>query len=244
MPADTDLAAHLLRLLDHLPDTWFFVKDRRGRFLALNRRGVEVCGVRTEQEALGRTDADFFPRVRAREFQADDRAVMRTGRPVLNRVHPTPGPAGSPRLAVSTKIPLRNRRGEVVGVAGFSRAVDNLRLSVHSLPRLHKAVEHLHTHLAEELPLDLLARIAGLSRSQFARTFRKAFGTSPRQYVLRARIDEACRLLAEDRDTISGIALTLGFHDHAHFSRCFRRLVGVAPTAFRRGGGDGDKVAR
>ena len=114
-PADTDVGAHLLRLLDHLPDVWFYLKDRKGRFTALNRRGCEVCGVRSEREALGRTDADFFPEVRAREFQADDRAVMRSGRPILNRVHPAPDSAGSPRLVVSTRIPLRNRRGEVVG---------------------------------------------------------------------------------------------------------------------------------
>jgi AraC-like DNA-binding protein len=233
--ADTDLGAHLLRLLDHLPEVWFYVKDRQGRFLALNRRGCEVCGVRTEREALGRTDADFFPQVRAREFRADDQRVMRSGRPAVNRVHPAPAPAGSPRLAVSTKLPLRDRRGRVVGVVGFSRPLEGLRgRGGAALDRLLRAIEHLHRHLADDLTLDALARRAGLSRSQFARSFRQAFGTSPRQYVLRARVDEAGRRLRETDQTVSEIAADLGFHDHAHFSRRFRRLAGLSPTAYRR----------
>ncbi len=56
-----------LALFDLLPDVSFFVKDLSGRFVALNRRGCEYCGVVSEDEAIGRTDHDFFPQSRADE---------------------------------------------------------------------------------------------------------------------------------------------------------------------------------
>ena len=59
-----------------MPDISFFMKDREGRFIALNRMGCEFCGVTTEREAFGRTDRDFFPEVNAELYMADDRAVM------------------------------------------------------------------------------------------------------------------------------------------------------------------------
>ena len=93
--------AQLLPLLDLLPDVSFFMKDAKGRFIALNRRGCEYCGVKSEREALGKTDRDFFPRVRAAEYAADDKAVMKSGKPILNRVEAAPEMEGSPRLVVT-----------------------------------------------------------------------------------------------------------------------------------------------
>ncbi|WP_420196904.1 PAS domain-containing protein [Chthoniobacter flavus] len=98
------------------------MKDREGRFVALNRQGCDYCGVKSEREALGKTDCDFFPQTRAAEYMADDRVVMKTGRSILNRVEPAPEREGSPHLVITNKIPLRDGQGRVVGVAGFSRA--------------------------------------------------------------------------------------------------------------------------
>ncbi|MFO0885898.1 MAG: helix-turn-helix transcriptional regulator [Pirellulales bacterium] len=70
----------------------------------------------------------------------------------------------------------------------------------------------------------------GLSTSQFDRTFRKYFGTSPRQYLLRVRVEAACRQLAESNHSIATIALATGFHDHAHLTRTFRQVMGQSPS--------------
>jgi len=62
----------LLTLIGQLPEVSFFLKDRAGRFIALNRRGCDYCGVKDEAEAIGRTDRDFFPRRRAEDYMRDE----------------------------------------------------------------------------------------------------------------------------------------------------------------------------
>ena len=224
----------LIPLFDLLPDVSFFMKDRSARFIALNRLGCEFCGVKSEREALGKTDKDFFPAARAAEYLADDREVMRTGQPKLNRVEPAPEREGSPHLVITNKIPLRDPTGKVVGLAGFSRRVEHLRAAPSTLHKLSATVARLHAQHADPITTEDLAKQAGLSVSQFERTFRKAFGTSPRQYLLSIRVEHACRLLAETDDTVATIAQRCGFYDHAHFTRTFASQMGTSPSRYRR----------
>jgi AraC-like DNA-binding protein len=231
---DSLAAEDLLQLFGLMPDVSFFMKDRDCRFIALNRLGCEFCGVPSEREALGRTDRDFFPANRADEYMADDREVMTTGQPILNRIEPAPEMEGSPHLVVTNKIAVRDRGGRIVGVAGFSRRVERLRAAPAALNNLAKAVDTLHRRHAEDLGTAELAKEAGLSTSQFERTFRKAFGTSPRRYLLRVRIEHACRFLTESSETIATVAHRCGFCDHAHFTRAFVAEKGISPSLFRK----------
>jgi len=79
-----------------------------------------------------------------------------------------------------------------------------------------------------------LAELAGLSASQFERTFQKTFGSTPRQYHMRVRVEAACRQLTQSDETVAAIAQQCGFYDHAHFTRCFQRIMGISPSAYRR----------
>ncbi len=75
-----DSASQILTLFDYLAEVSFFVKNRKGEFMALNRRGCEYCGVVSEEDAFGKTDHDFFPKVRADEYRDDDQRVMDSGK--------------------------------------------------------------------------------------------------------------------------------------------------------------------
>ena len=224
----------IAELFDLLPGLSFFIKDRRGRFMALNHRGCEYCGVASEQDAIGKTDHDFFPSQRADEYRADDLAVQESGVPIINRIESAPEAAGSPRLVMTSKIPLRDNRGRVIGIAGFSRQVEDIRDPSGTVDAFAKVVDYLHRRYGDPLKTAKLARMAHLSVPQFERRFRRAFGTSPRQYLLRVRIENSARLLAETDQTVSEIAQTCGFYDHAHFSRSFRKQMNTSPTEFRR----------
>jgi PAS domain S-box-containing protein len=223
----------LLSLFELLPDVSFFLKDREGRFVALNRRGCEYCGVRSEREAWGKTDYDFFSRRRADEYRRDDKAVMDSGEAIVNRIESAPEQEGSPRLVLTSKIPLRDHDGNVVGLAGVSRQTDQVREVSESTDKLGQVIEQLHRQPEESVNSAQLAAKVGLSVSQFDRIFRRTLGTSPRQYLLRVRVEAACRRLAESNQTISEIAYSFGFHDHAHFSRIFRQVMGTTPSAYR-----------
>lgn len=223
----------LVRLFELLPDVSFFAKDRRGRFVALNRLGCEFCGVATEADALGKTDRHFFNARRAAEYVRDDAAVMRSGRPVVNRIESAPAREGSPRLVMTTKVPLHDRAGRVVGVAGVTRRLEQVRERPGTVAPLARVIERMHECPGDDLSSRDFARIAGMSLSHFDRVFRRMVETSPRQYFLRVRVEAACRRLAESHDTIAAIAVACGFHDHAHFTRSFRRIVRLTPSAYR-----------
>jgi PAS domain S-box-containing protein len=225
--------AELVRLYDLLPDMSFFIKDRQGRFMAVNRRGCDYCGVKAERDAIGKTDHDFFPLQRANEYRKDDERVMATGKPIVNRVESAPEAEGSPRLVLTSKMPLRDSKGTVIGIAGFSRQLEQVRGRSTQEARFARIIEHMHQHPQETLAGRDLARLAGLSQSQFDRSFRRVFGTSARQYLLRVRIEAACRHLAESDETVAALAQELGFYDHAHFSRCFRQVMGMTPSEYR-----------
>ncbi len=83
-------AEQWLALFELMPDVSFFVKDYEGKFMALNLRGREYCGVKSERDAFGKTDQDFFSQSRAAEYMADDRRVLTTGEPIVNRIERHP----------------------------------------------------------------------------------------------------------------------------------------------------------
>ena len=227
-------ASQVFALFDLLPDVSLFVKDRQGRYVWLNPLGCEFCRVRSSRDAFGKTDRDYFPEARAAQYMADDEEVMRSGQPIVNRLEPAPEEDGSPHLVVTNKLPLRDVSGQVVGVAGFSRRVESIRSLPFAWPKLARAVEILHRDFAGALRTQSLAKTVGLSVSQFERAFRKTFRTTPRQYLLRVRVEHACRRLAETGATLAEVAQACGFYDQAHFTRVFQEQMGVKPSVYRR----------
>lgn len=224
----------MTQLFDILPDISVFIKDRRGRFMFLNPRGCEYCGVRSADEALGKTDRDFFPKAKADRYMADDSRLMADGLPVLNRVEPEPGYKGSPRLVVTSKMPLRDMRGRVIGVIGLSREVTGAASASLGVGRVARAVDHFYSRYGEKVSVAQVARHVGISVNQLERLFRKTIGESPRHCLLHIRIEQASRLLRESHANMAEVALTCGFYDQAHFSRAFSAEVGCAPLAYRR----------
>lgn len=100
--------------------------------------------------------------------------------------------------------------------------------------RLRRVLEFIDERVGEELTLDALARVAGLSVFHFSRVFRQSTGQSPFQYVTEARVRHAKKLLLQPFARIGDIALDCGFCDQAHLTRHFKRLVGMTPAAYVR----------
>jgi AraC-like DNA-binding protein len=104
-------------------------------------------------------------------------------------------------------------------------------LTPRALQRIRNYVEE---HLAENIELAMLAKIAGLSKWHFARAFKQSAGITPHFYLIQRRLEKAQQLLAETDLSLAQIALKSGFSDQSHFSRRFRMLLGVTPNSFRR----------
>lgn len=98
---------------------------------------------------------------------------------------------------------------------------------------LERAIEFIEEHIAMELPLDKLAKVAGMAPSSFVRGFRAVTKTSPHKYVLERRVHRAQELLRASDHSIAEIALALGFSSQSHLSTVFRTLTGESPARFR-----------
>lgn len=226
-------AAVFKALLERAPELCFYMKDREGRIMALNRCNCEVCNIRSEWDAIGRTSRDLFPPTLADDYMELDQEVLKTGRPVLQRV--TAHPADySNRLMISDVYPLRDRRGRLIGTARTYRLTGRDSSEARNYNALRAVATEIDRRYAEPLSLDELARRAGMSKSTFKRTFTRLFEVSPGQYLLRVRLNAARRLLETTDRLISDVALDCGFYDQSHFSRLFRRARGLTPGAYRR----------
>ncbi|MEO9227988.1 MAG: AraC family transcriptional regulator [Devosia sp.] len=102
----------------------------------------------------------------------------------------------------------------------------------HPAP-IRRAEAYVEQHLAADLSVDRLARVAGLSRAHFVRLFGASVGRAPSAYVWRRRIEQAERLLLATDATIEAIARNCGFADGNYFAKAFRRANGITPTEFR-----------
>jgi PAS domain S-box-containing protein len=117
---------NLLRtLIDNLPD-YIFVKDRERRFLIANTATAQLMGRERPDELLGKKDEDFYPAKLGEEFQADEEKVF-AGEPIINKDEPHVDQQGCRREILTTKIPLHDNAGKIVGLVGISRDITELK---------------------------------------------------------------------------------------------------------------------
>jgi AraC-like DNA-binding protein len=111
---------------------------------------------------------------------------------------------------------------------------DRVNPSARDRRRAVEAALWLQAHAAEPVALEDAARETGLSPFHFLRLFARVIGVTPHQYVVRARLGRAARLLADEARSVTDVALEAGFADLSNFVRTFHRAAGVTPTGFRR----------
>jgi AraC family transcriptional regulator len=100
--------------------------------------------------------------------------------------------------------------------------------------QLRRVLEFLEAHVTEDIGLDELAQLVGLSESQFARAFKVSTGLPPYQWCLRNRVKRAQEMLLNGSDSLADIAIQNGFADQSHFTKTFRRVTGKTPANWKR----------
>jgi AraC family transcriptional regulator len=101
-------------------------------------------------------------------------------------------------------------------------------------------VSYIEEHLAEPIPIALLAQLVRLSPFHFSRAFRQSFGMPPHRYHTMQRIEHAKVLLTMPARSVTDVGLSVGFTQTSSFSTTFRRATGMTPSAYHRCLGDGD----
>ena len=146
----------LSSIIDTIPD-FIYVKDHAGRYLLDNIAHRRFLGVTTLAEVEGRTVFDFFPAELAARFDADDRQVMSSGEPLLNREEQATSKKGRVRWNATSKIPLRDAAGNITGIVGVSR-------DITAAKEAEEKLKATNTELARSQQ-QLLATLADLRRS-------------------------------------------------------------------------------
>jgi PAS domain S-box-containing protein len=108
-------------LMDYVPDVIYF-KDKKGRFVMVNQAHARGLGLKPEQ-LVGKTDFDLFPKKRAERMAKDDLWVMRTGKPIIDKIERATRPDGIDNYVSTTKIPRFDSRGRVTGIMGITRDI-------------------------------------------------------------------------------------------------------------------------
>lgn len=130
----------LRSLLAKLPDRIYF-KDLESRFVRVNQAQAESFGTRDPGAVVGRSDHDFFTPEHARPALEDERRIIRTGEPILDKVERETHPDGTVTWALTSKLPLRNAAGKITGTFGISH-------DITAMKQLEQAVEAERQRLA------------------------------------------------------------------------------------------------
>lgn len=237
-PEETTLSgmlSHFRQLepvFDALPDVVFFVKDADARYALVNRTLASRCGFKEKAALLGKTAEDVFPRRFGRIYTAQDEGVIHVGNQMIDQLELHLYPGRQPGWCLTSKQPLRDGAGKVIGLAGISRDLRADESSHPAYSRLAAVVQFIQENYVQPLNLKQLAVMADMSVAQLERYFHKVFHLTPRQVLLKTRLDAATALLLS-HDKVTDVAALCGYTDHSAFTRQFKATVGVTPTEYR-----------
>ena len=175
---------NLLRtFIDNVPDN-IYVKDTEGHYLMDNAAHQRFLGIASEKEVLGKTVFDFFPRELAARYDADDRTVIQTGQPIINKEEPIVNKAGQRRRLLTTKIPLRNVDGAITGLTCISRDISD-----HKEMEENVRTSRDYARNMIDSSIDMIISVDGERKiTEFNKTAEKTFGYS-REEILGKSVD-------------------------------------------------------
>jgi sigma-B regulation protein RsbU (phosphoserine phosphatase) len=142
----------LVTLMDHLPDNIYF-KDLDSRFIAVNRYMAHWAGRQDPSELVGLTDQDLFTNEHAGSALSDEQTIIRTGLPIINHEEKETWPDRSDTWVSTTKLPLRDPQGKVIGTFGLSRDITARKLADEKLARLTAELRARNKALQEDLEM-------------------------------------------------------------------------------------------
>jgi len=206
IPFAEHITAALLfkRLMEFLPDHVYF-KDREGRFIYINKSHAEFFGLNSPEQAIGKSDFDFFPPHLAKEKDADEREIIRTGVGMVCKEEQSDQP-GRVFWALSTKLPLVGENGEIIGTFGISRDVTDNKQAREALVAHHRLLETL----IEILPCRIFIKDAGGRIQLSNEAYREALGITNAEDLYGRRLDEiitdptVTQMTSDDRRVLDG----------------------------------------
>lgn len=226
------VAPEVIELFDYLEDTPLWMKDAAGHYEWVNVPFLLNFGVKTRAEMIGRTDYDFCSEVLSNQYRIDDERVLR-GERILSRVELVGRFDHTARWCVTSKVPLRDAEGKIVGTAGVTRPLPAHEAATPKGSPLAVGIRYISQHYADRITNEDLAKACGLSVRAFERQFQAAYHSSPHDYIRQLRVRMSCNALVFSRKSLAEVATEFGFADQSHFTKEFRKFMVETPKAYR-----------
>ena len=224
---------HCLALYDYMLDIQFWIKDRESRYMHVNQGLLKNYGLKSIGEVIGKTDFDVSADYLATRYVEVDKRVMKEGIVIANEVELVGQYDGIVNWYSTTKMPLRNSSGEIIGTAGYNHELSSGQVSHAIYGEMGEIIDFIKENLERSITVGELAEKACLSISALERQFKKRFKIPPLQYVKRLRLNMSCELLMTTDKSISEIALECGFCDHSYMTKTFTKTIGMSPRKYR-----------
>lgn len=219
-------------LFEAQSDTFYFAKDKDGRFVYANKILIDHFDMDSPKYLLGKTDFDVLRLDLAEKYREDDMKIMNEKVVLRNKLELVGDGKGNVHWFLTTKAPLKNNNGEVVGIEGLTRDVRRTENSIEPYSEFRECIDYMQKNYMNSISIKELAELSCMSLSTFERKFKKHFGSSPNQYIKRLRLENACELLIAGYN-IQQVALDCGFCDQSYFTREFRILMGMTPRKYQ-----------
>lgn len=144
--------ALLSALMKHIPDAIYF-KDTSSRFLMISAAQAKRFHLASPTEAAGKTDHDFFSGPHADQALKDEQEIMRTGKPLLGIEEMETWPDGSETWVSTTKMPLHDAGGRIIGTFGISRDITERKQMLDAIAQRTRQLEQKNRQIVEELKM-------------------------------------------------------------------------------------------
>lgn len=220
-------------ILDSLPEVLVFLKDAAGRYVWGNQLLVTRAGLTSRADLPGRTADELFPSLGASTL-AQDLEVIRSARPSREILRCYRTARRDERIwCVSFKFPMFDEAGNVLGLVGLSKDLPRPDERHDSYYRLARFLSYIDDHLEENVRIADAAKHASTSMDALARVVQEVFNVTPKQLLMRKRLERACRMLENGNQTITEVSGACGYSDHSAFTRQFKATIQLTPVQYR-----------
>jgi len=200
-----------------------------------NKTLLSHLSYKTEDELIGKTDYDLFPKKLADQYRKDDLEVINSGQAKTKIIEYFTNELGILDWFITNKFPLYSKEQKIIGLLGFIQSYNRADKLIQASSYISKAVELIQENSHQKISIEELAQECSISQRQLYRHFINELGMSPQNFLIRTRIQASCKSLkAKPHDAISHIAIDCGFYDQTSFTKHFKKCMGITPLQFQK----------